>query len=1338
MKMRVSSSSAGVFVHAFFAVVVGAFLFFPHLQSAAQEKAAGNQDRKASGKALENNSKTKTLDAYKNLPLAFEKNLGQTDSQVQYLTHGSGYELFLTPQEAVLALWQPPNSAAAQSKFISAAELSRKASALRLELEGASSAVAMQGLEQLDRKTNYFRGNDPKKWLANVPSYERVEYRGIYPGIDLAFYGNQRRLEYDYVVSPGADPQKIAFRLKGSDRIRMDARGNLVVTIPSGDVTLEKPVVYQMKNGERTDVDGAYLLGKDGEVQFAISEYDRTQSLVIDPVLDYSTYLGGSANGDLALGVAVDTLGDAFVTGVTFDATFPLTTSPATVVGLGTPDPALATSGGVFVSEINPTGTNELYFTYLSGDGGDVAYSIAVDPVVNATCLNGATPAVCVYVAGQTFSDNFPVASVVTPYNAMAPTGGAPTAGNAFITKLDPYVAGASSLLYSTYLASSNAGDLGHGVAVDATQDAYVTGFALAMPGAPPAFPILNGAQTTLPNAAGNAFLTKFNTSSGALVYSTYLGGDDLNAGTSTLGIGDVGFAVTVNASDIAYIVGTTPSSNFPNLTSTGTFPSIKGWQTANMNNTAGEAFVAAINTTLTGVNSLIYGTYVGGSTAELGNAIALGTSGIVYATGQTKSADFVLTQTGGTNGKFPSPTNVSGVPFVIQLNTTAGGAPAYSVLIGGNNGDTGNGIQVDTLGNVIVAGLSQSTDFPLTPGAIKPALTGPMNGAGFIAKLNPTITGSAGLLYGSYFGGSGQPSLPDAINAVALDTLGNAYVSGQTYSLSDFPVSTGAFENASALPGGTTSAAFVAKLTLNSVLAFGTPCTTDFTATPPASCMLTFSSTQPEGVTSAPQTFVVTNNTGSNITFTTLAITGTNSTDFAATGTAVGATPACGATLAATASCGFGVTFTPTTTSGESALLTVPYSFAYGASVTTSASQTVELAGGGVAANAIVLLTPSTPLNFGTQPVGTTSGAQTVTVKDTGNVNLTFSAAPSTGSTEFAIASGTTCTTTTPVTPNGTCVINITFTPSATGAQSATLTLTDNGTGSPQTLSLTGTGGASAPTVTLTPSTPLSFSGQLVTTTSTAQTVTVKNTGNATLNITATPTFTGTNASDFAAATGTTCTSGATVAANGTCVIMVTFTPPAGASGNRSATLTIADTATGSPQTLGVSGTAWDFTVSASAVTLTQGASGTINVTVTGLGGFTGAVTLSCASSIPQGGCSAPGTPVTASATGATGTVTVTTKSLVTPPATRKAPPVSPISTPQVVTLLFALLMLLTLPVARRLRTKLGLVGAAALLVVVAGCSSALPTPNGAYNVTVTGTSGAVSHTATAVVTVN
>ncbi|HWF38399.1 MAG TPA: choice-of-anchor D domain-containing protein [Candidatus Acidoferrales bacterium] len=1335
MKMRVSSSSVGVFVHAFFAVVLGAFLFFPHLQSAAQEKAAGGHDSKvSSGKALENDSKARAVNAYKHLPLAFEKNLGQTDSQVQYLTHGSGYELFLTPQEAVLALWQPENSAVAQSKFISAAQLSRKASALRLELEGANPTVAMQGLEQLERKTNYFRGNDPKNWLTNVPSYERVEYRSIYTGIDLAFYGNQHRLEYDYVVSPGADPQKIAFRLKGSDKIRMDARGNLVVTIPSGDVTLEKPLVYQMKNGERRDVDGGYVLGKDGQVQFALSEYDHTQSLVIDPVLDYSTYLGGTASGDLAFGVAVDALGNAFVTGATYNATFPLSTSPATTVGLGTPDAALATSGGVFVSEINPTGTSELYFSYLSGDGGDTAYSIAVDPVVNTTCMNGATPAVCVYVTGQTFSDNFPVASVVTPYNAMAPTGGAPTSGNAFITKLDPYVSGASSLVYSSYLASTNGGDLGHGIAVDSTQDAYITGIALATPGAPPAFPILNGAQTTLPGASGNAFLSVLNTtaSSGALLYSTYLGGDDVNAGTSTLGVGDVGTAVTVDASKIAYIVGVTPSSNFPNLNSTGTFPNIKGWQAANGTNTAGEAFVAAINTTLTGVNSLIYSTYVGGSTAELGYGIALGTGGIVYATGQTKSADFVLTETGGTAGKFPSPTNVLGVPFVTQLNTTAGGAPAYSVLIGGSNGDTGNGIQVDTLGNVIVAGLSQSTDFPVTPGAIKPALTGAMNGAGFIAKLNPTITGSAGLLYGSYFGGGGMPSLPDAINGVALDTAGNAFVAGQTYS-TDFPVSAGAFENA--LPGGALSAAFVSKLTLLPVLAFGSPCATDFTATSPASCILTFSSTQPEGVTSAPQTFVVTNNTGSNITFTALSTSGTNSTDFTGTGTAVGATPACGTTLAATASCGFGVTFTPTTTGGESAILTVPYSFAYGAG-TTSASQTVELTGGGVAAHAIVVLNPLTTLNFATpQPVGTMSSALPVTVTNTGNINLTFSANPATGSTEFVVASGTTCTTTTPVAPNGTCTINITFTPSAAGARSATLTLADNGTGSPQTLSLTGTGVASAPVVTLTPSTPISFSGLLVTTTSAAQTVTVKNTGSSNLNITATPAITGTNASDFAVATGTTCTSGAAVAANATCVINITFTPPAGASGARSATLSIADNATGSPQTLALSGTAWDFTISASSPTVSAGSSGTITVTVTGVGGFTGAVTLSCTSAIPQGGCSAPGTPVNASATGATGTVTVTTHSLVLPPASRKAPPVS---TQQLGLFLLALLMLLTLPVAGRFRTRMGLAGAAALLVIVAGCSSALPTPKGAYNVVVTGTSGSVSHSATASVTVD
>ena len=513
-----------------------------------------------------------------------------------------------------------------------------------------------------------------------------------------------------------------------------------------------------------------------------------------------------------------------------------------------------------------------------------------------------------------------------------------------------------------------------------------------------------------------------------------------------------------------------------------------------------------------------------------------------------------------------------------------------------------------------MVAGTTDSPNFPVTPGAFRSARGSGSLGDAFIAKLNPNVAGSAGLLYSSYFGGSGTSTLADAANAVALDAAGNAYLAGQTYS-TDFPVSSGAFQTT--LPGGAVSAAFVSKLTLVPTLAFGAPCVFDFTVAPASSCALGFGN-QAVGTPSAAMTFTLTNNTSADITNLTIPATGsgTNGTDFAATGTTVGANSPCTTILSAGATCGVGVIFTPTISSAESGSLAISYNYNNGTATAASQSQSVELSGAGIVPSAIATVTPST----------------------------------------------------------------------------------------------------------------LTFTGELVTTTSAAQAVTVQNTGSAALNITATPVISGTNATDFAIATGSTCTNGASVAPGNSCVINVTFTPPANVTGARSAVLSIADNAAGSPQTVTISGTAWDFTVSAQAITVTAGKNGTITATVTGLGGFTGAVSLSCSTNIPQGSCMTP-TSVNASAAGATASVTVITRGLIPAPLSPKTPP---ISTQQVLLAAFALLLLMSLPLARRFRTRLSLAGAAAILVVVAGCSSPLPTPAGTYTVTITGSSNGLSRAAT------
>ena len=331
--------------------------------------------------------------------------------------------------------------------------------------------------------------------------------------MDLVFYGNKRRLEYDFVVAPGADPKAIALHVEGARKLRIDSHGNLVLHVPAGDVQLEKPLVYQEVNGERREIAGNYSISRNHKITFAVPEYDVTKELIIDPVLNYSTYVGGSVTGDIAYGIAVDASGNAYIAGQTFNTSFPTTTSPATIEGYNsatTADAGVGANGAVFVSEINPAGTQELYFTYLSGstpgNGGESASAIAIDPAPSASCPNAlSAPGICVYVTGTTFSTNFPTTS--TALNA-GPLGNN-SVGTSFISKLNPAITGTSSLVYSTYLGGTG-GDFGEGIAVDAAANAYVVGFTDSGDFVQPT--IKNGYQQSLPAGNGSAFLARINT----------------------------------------------------------------------------------------------------------------------------------------------------------------------------------------------------------------------------------------------------------------------------------------------------------------------------------------------------------------------------------------------------------------------------------------------------------------------------------------------------------------------------------------------------------------------------------------------------------------------------------------------------------------------------------------------------------------------------------------------------------------------------------------------------------------------------------------------------------
>src|SRR2546427_769359 len=561
-------------------------------------------------------TKQQVLVAYGKLPLSFEANQGQTDPQVKFLSRGSGYTLFLTPTEAVLALRE---GASARNVVDGSPAAKRErgqplqGTVLRMKLLGANPTPRVTGVEELRGRSNYFIGNDPAKWRANVPTYAKVEYRDVYPGVNLVYYGNQRQLEFDFIVAPGADPQRIRLGVEGADRLDLDAQGDLVVHTGGAQVRLQQPHVYQMANGVRQEIESRYVLNDHHQVEVWVAAYDTHKPLVIDPTLAYSTYLGGNSL-DEGFGIAVDSLGQAYVTGVTASLAFPPTA--------GAFQSSSAAGEEAFVTKLNPTGAALVYSTYLGGTNSDVSWGIAVDSLGQA------------YVTGRTSSANFP------------------TTAGAF--------------------------------------------------------------QPSFPGGFFAAFVTKLNPTGAALVYSTYLGGTG----------GEQGFSIAVDAAGNAYVTGNTFSTNFP--TTAGAFqPRFGGGDN--------DAFVTKLNTLASGSASLVYSTYLGGTSDENGFGIAVDATGNTYVTGQTGSLDFPTT-----TGAF-RPSFAGGFidAFVTKLNPT-GAALVYSTYLGGTSDDFGLGIAVDSFGNAYVTGFTGSLDFP-TLGAFQ---TTSGDGAdAFVAKFSFATT---------------------------------------------------------------------------------------------------------------------------------------------------------------------------------------------------------------------------------------------------------------------------------------------------------------------------------------------------------------------------------------------------------------------------------------------------------------------------------------------------------------------------------------------------------------------------------------------------------------------
>jgi uncharacterized protein (TIGR03437 family) len=665
------------------------------------------------------------------LPLSFEANRGQTDSQVKFLSRGNGYNLFLTATEAVI---RDPHSAV-----------------LRMKLVNANPASQIEGVDELPGKSNYFIGNDPQQWRAGVTNYAKVKYRDVYPGVDLVYYGHERQLEYDLILAPGADPKQIKLAFDGAERMRIESDGDLALGTAAGEVRQHRPVIYQETNGDKRPVDGRYVLLDQNEVGFEIGEYDAGRPLVIDPVLSYATYLGGGAN-DFIYAVRVDAAGAIYVAGATLSADFPV--ANALQPTYGGASSGISFFGDAFVTKLNPAGAL-VYSTFLGGSGSDRAIDMTVDAAGN------------VYLAGDTLSNNYPLANAlqstrrgqfitacVTKLNAAGDalvystylggsggeaatgiavdeagnayvTGGASSAdfptvnalqatlgggaypADVFVTKINP---AGSAIVYSTYL-GGNSSEVGGSIAVDASGNVYVAGQTDSGN-----FPLANALQ---PNYRGgfDAFVAKINPAGSALVFSTYIGGDgyDTAGGVSFGAIGSVG-GVAVDQKGNVYVAGATRSTNFPTVNASQ--PVYGG---------VADAFVAKLNPS---GNAFVYSTYLGGNAEDSAFSIAVDGAGNAYVGGETSSANFPVVKPvqPALRGRFDA--------FGAKLNDA--GRIAWSTWLGGG-GDDGLGLlTVDAVGNVYLAGGTTSSDFPVTSGAAQNSFKGAIDG--FIVKLGADV----------------------------------------------------------------------------------------------------------------------------------------------------------------------------------------------------------------------------------------------------------------------------------------------------------------------------------------------------------------------------------------------------------------------------------------------------------------------------------------------------------------------------------------------------------------------------------------------------------------------
>ena len=696
--------------------------FMTAVFAAVLQAADGNAPFPGSGPVIGAATRAAVETSYGNLPLYFEES---TAKDAKYISSNNNFNLFFTLNGATIVF------------------NGKEPETVGLKLLGSNPAAVVTGEGLLSGRKNYLIGSDPNLWKTNIRQFRSIRYVNVYKGIDLVYYGNNKQLEYDFILSPGADPALIRLNFDGATNTGLDKDGNLVITLKNGNMIFKAPKLYQLAGNQKTTVSGGYFLSGD-EVGFKIGSFDKGKELVIDPVLIYSTYIGG-ANSDGAYSIAVDASGNAYITGSTSAINFPTTPGayqPAdgskvfvtkfsvsgssliysTLIGgltgtdtgrgiavnsfgnvfitgstdsadfpLKSPLQAVKGAGNdCFVTEFSPDGTSLVYSTFIGGNGEDSGNSIALDTAGNA------------YIAGFSGSTDLPV----TPSCFQGNNAGGE---DAFAAKIN---SGGTGFGYLTYL-GGNSNDRANSIAVDQAGYAYVTGFTTGN-----TFPATSGAYRT--SGAGNkdVFITKINQQGTGLVYSTYAGGSS----------DDEGNAIAVDMAGSAYIAGDTYSGDFSGMGTGSEQPN---------KNALSDAFVIKLNAS---GSAFAYGTYLGGNGIDIAYSITVDPSGNAYTAGLTQSTDFPVV-----NPVQPSLGPAIGKAFVSMLSPS-GTSLAFSTYIGGNGYQAAQGVALDPQFNIFITGWTDAVDYPVTALSYQPANAGSFDV--FVSKITtqntPTPTATA------------------------------------------------------------------------------------------------------------------------------------------------------------------------------------------------------------------------------------------------------------------------------------------------------------------------------------------------------------------------------------------------------------------------------------------------------------------------------------------------------------------------------------------------------------------------------------------------------------------